>query len=110
MSKISDIEYVINKYKNFTTFSGNEVYDDGFEAGVLSVVTELESLPEVYDHMAPNRCGDCKFIRHYKHGVYERNPHSCCELIWFLDEVDYKVDELSRDSDCPLLGRINAMR
>lgn len=50
----------------------------------------------------PSTCGECKFIRAYKTGPYARNPHCCCELMWYLIEDDYKVKEDSLDTNCPL--------
>lgn len=50
----------------------------------------------------PNTCGECRFISHYKYGPYARNPHCCCELMWTLEEVDYKVKEDRLDENCPL--------
>ena len=41
---------------------------------------------------APNKCRECKHIGSYTVGPYARNPHYCCELIWRLFELDYKVD------------------
>lgn len=45
--KIKDIEFILKKYKDYNNFSGYPEYDDGFDAGVLSVITDLENLSEI---------------------------------------------------------------
>ena len=50
----------------------------------------------------PNKCRECKNIGSYTDGPYRRNPHYCCELIWRLFELDYKVDPDTLDPNCPL--------
>lgn len=50
----------------------------------------------------PKNCGNCDFIRNYEDGAFSRNPHCCCELIWFLEEEDYRVNPNSLDKNCPL--------
>ena len=52
------------------------------------------------DFKVPNTCGECRFIAHYNTGAYARNPHCCCELMWYIKSEDYKVDENSLDEDC----------
>lgn len=47
-------------------------------------------------------CKECEHIGNYTDGVYSRNPHYCCELIWELFEEDYKVDPDTIDEKCPL--------
>lgn len=47
-------------------------------------------------------CKECKHIGDYTTGVYGRNPHYCCELIWNLFEEDYIVDPDTIDDKCPL--------
>jgi hypothetical protein len=54
------------------------------------------------DFKIPNTCGECNFIGHYEIGVYRRNPHCCCGLIWYLKHEDYRVDKNSLDENCPL--------
>ena len=103
MSRIVNIDGIINKYKNYRPFTGNIDYDDGVEAGVSLLIEVLEDLPVFMNLDPPKKCGDCKFIAHYKHGPYARNPHSCCELIWFLRGDDYRVDEDKLDLGCPML-------
>jgi hypothetical protein len=49
----------------------------------------------------PKKCNDCKCIEHYKYGPFARNPHSCCELMWHLFELDYRVNPDYRDAHCP---------
>lgn len=50
----------------------------------------------------PKKCGDCNFIRPFETGAFSRNPHCCCELMWFLKEEDYRVDKNTLDENCPL--------
>ena len=50
----------------------------------------------------PKICGECEHCWHYETGVYARNPHCCCELIWELKREDYKVDKNFLNEDCPL--------
>lgn len=54
------------------------------------------------DFKVPNTCGKCNFINGYTSGAYARNPHYCCEFIWYLKNEDYKVDKNSLDKNCPL--------
>lgn len=48
----------------------------------------------------PKKCGECDFIRNYEDGAFSRNPHCCCELIWFLEGEDYRVNPNSLDKNC----------
>lgn len=50
----------------------------------------------------PNTCGECEHIGRYETGLFARNPHCCCELIWQLAKEDYKVDKNLLDEGCPL--------
>ena len=50
----------------------------------------------------PQTCGECKFIGYYEDGLWSRNPHCCCELMYNLYDEDYKVDKNSMDENCPL--------
>ena len=50
----------------------------------------------------PQTCGECKFIGYYEDGLWSRNPHYCCELMYNLYDEDYKVDKNSMDENCPL--------
>jgi len=51
----------------------------------------------------PSTCGECKFIGAYTNGPFARNPHYCCELIWDLQEEDYRVNPDELDDNCPLV-------
>ena len=51
----------------------------------------------------PYKCKKCKCVRLYNFGGFERNPHSCCELMWVLFKEDYRVDVNKRDENCPLV-------
>ena len=48
------------------------------------------------------RCGTCPHIGRYEDGVFARNPHCCCELMWELFNEDYRVDKNTLDENCPL--------
>ena len=50
----------------------------------------------------PKTCDECKYIGHYESGLFARNPHCCCELIWQILKEDYRVNKNSLDQDCPL--------
>ena len=50
------------------------------------------------DFEVPN----CKFLGRYESGLYTRNPHCCCELVWRLKQRDYKVNKATLDKNCPL--------
>lgn len=54
------------------------------------------------DFKIPDTCGECEYIGYYENGIYARNPHCCCELIWELKMEDYKVNKNSLDKNCPL--------
>ena len=54
------------------------------------------------DVVVPNKCDECEHVGHYETGVFHRNPHCCCELIWRLKKEDYRVDKNSLDENCPL--------
>lgn len=54
------------------------------------------------DIKVPRTCGECEHIGCYESGVFACNPHCCCELIWELQHMDYRVDKNSLDENCPL--------
>ena len=60
------------------------------------------SLVTLEDFKIPDKCDNCNFIGRYETGVYKRNPHCCCELIWDLKQEDYRVDKNTVDENCPL--------
>lgn len=47
------------------------------------------------------KCSECSRSRHYYTGPYARNPHYCCELMFWLFNEDYKVDPDTVDKNCP---------
>ena len=57
----------------------------------------------------PKKCNECKFVGNYTNGLYIRNPHYCCELMWILYEEDYKVNPDIVDKYCPLKDSIIAV-
>lgn len=61
--KLIDASPIIEKYTNYENFSGYEDFDEGVEAGVLSVIDELENTPEI----------NAKPII-YAHWILEREP------------------------------------
>ena len=54
----------------------------------------------------PSKCKECRFVGAYLGGVWARNPHYCCELIYDLYEEDYKVNPDIIDKKCPLVNGI----
>ena len=57
----------------------------------------------------PSKCKECSFVGAYLSGVWARNPHYCCELIYDLYKEDYKVDPDTIDEECPLAKGIIAV-
>jgi hypothetical protein len=53
----------------------------------------------------PKKCNDCPHIGHYETGPYSRSPHCCCELIWELFKIDYRINKNKLDSKCPLKNK-----
>lgn len=45
--KIIDVTPIIKKYKDYESFTGYPEFDEGYDTGVLSVVTEFEDAPEI---------------------------------------------------------------
>lgn len=62
--RLTDINPIIEKYKDYEYFSGHEDFDEGVEAGVLSVIDELENASEI----------NAKPII-YAHWILEREPN-----------------------------------
>ena len=56
----------------------------------------------IYVDELPKKCAECLFIGHYEKGCFSRNPHCCCELHWWLNDDDFKVDKNTRSENCPL--------
>ena len=56
------------------------------------------------EDLKPKCCEECRYIGDYTSGLYYRNPHYCCELVWALFELDYRVKDCHEniDSRCPL--------
>ena len=56
----------------------------------------------------PDKCDDCKWIGKYETGPYIRDPHCCCELIYKLQDEDYRVNKNTVDENCPLrtMGKV----
>ena len=52
----------------------------------------------------PTRCSECRHIGDYTTGLFKRNPHYCCELIWNLFKQDYRVNPKELDENCPYLN------
>ena len=45
MSRIVDIENILEEYNNYKSFTGHLEYDEGHDSGVARMVDELEELP-----------------------------------------------------------------
>lgn len=50
MSRIVNIEKVLQQYDNYQSFTGHPEYGDGFDTGVFHVIDELENLPVEIDY------------------------------------------------------------
>lgn len=61
--KLIDAILIIEKYTNYENFSGYEDFDEGVEAGVLSIVNELENASEIDPVHAAGAvyCKECKY-------------------------------------------------
>ena len=53
----------------------------------------------------PLNCGVCSSARKYNLPPFDRDPHTCCGLIWVLYEIDYRVDLDAIDKNCPLKNK-----
>ena len=60
------------------------------------------AIDKSYMNKMPKSCKECRHVGEYTSGVWSRNPHYCCELIWRLFEEDYRVNPDTVDSRCPL--------
>lgn len=65
--KLIDASEIIEKYTNYEYFSGYEDYDDGVEAGVLSIVDELENASEIDPVHAAGGCYCKECVYHEKY-------------------------------------------
>ena len=70
--KLIDVEPIIEKYKDYEYFSGYKDFDEGVEAGVLSVIDELENASEIDPVHAACACY-CKECLHSELIEYEDN-------------------------------------
>ena len=50
MSRIVDIENILEEYNNYESFTGHLEYDEGHDSGVTRMVDELEELPIEIDY------------------------------------------------------------
>lgn len=50
MSRIVNIENILEKYNNYESFTGYLEYDEGHDSGVARMVDELEELPIEIDY------------------------------------------------------------
>lgn len=62
--KLIDTSPIIEKYINYEYFSGYEDFDEGVEAGVLSIIDELKNASEIDPIHAANACY-CKECWYY---------------------------------------------
>lgn len=76
--KLIDASPIIEKYTNYEYSSGYEDFDDGMEAGVLSVIDELKNASEID-------------IVHFAGGCYCRECfHSELEEHEYVDDWKFK--------------------
>ena len=75
-------------------------------ADIFNKTYDLVYTPDEIDTFegfkVPNTCGECNFIGVYEDGPFHRNPHCCCELLWLLEQEEYRVNKNSLDPNCPL--------
>ena len=57
----------------------------------------------------PKKCKECNCVGDYTSGLYARNPHYCCELMWDLYKEDYRVNLDEIDEKCPLKNGISVV-
>lgn len=50
MSRIVNIENILEEYNNYESFTGHLEYDEGHDSGVARMVDELEELPIEIDY------------------------------------------------------------
>ena len=85
--KLIDAEPIIAKYKDYEYFSGYEDFDDGVEAGVLSVIDELENASEIDPVHAVGAvyCKECKYHDDevYPDSEWELHDHQECWCNWW---------------------------
>ena len=55
------------------------------------------------------KCKECNFVGNYTYGLYARNPHYWCELMWDLYKEDYKVNPEEIDEKFPLKNVISVV-
>lgn len=66
MSRLVDIEKLLQKYDDYESFTGHSEYDEGVDSGVLLMVDELENLPVINNKRVKSiiRCEEC-VLKHY---------------------------------------------
>lgn len=77
--KLINVDPIIEKYKDYEYFSGYEDFDDGVEAGVLSVVEELENASEIDPVHAAGGCycRECIYYKPYEFPESGRIIYQC---------------------------------
>ena len=50
MSRIVNIENILEEYNNYESFTGHPEYDEGFDTGIAYMVDELKELPVQIDY------------------------------------------------------------
>ena len=99
--KLTDVEPIIEKYKNYESFTGYPDYDEGRDFGVLLVVGELEDAPEI----------NAKPII-YAHWILEREPNGnpYCYHCSHCDADFHNIGIKCASKYCPDCGATMAER
>ena len=95
--KLIDVTPIIKKYKDYESFTGYPEFDEGYDTGVLSVVTELEDTPEIdpVHYAGGTYCSKCthgellyKEINNsaYLYGYHCQKYHATMPLNGFCSE------------------------
>ncbi len=86
--KLTDVEPIINKWKDYESYAHQPDYDCGFDAGIYNATLDLINAPTVnpLDVLGICRCKDCV---HFRHNI-ENEPY-CVNRYGLNDpeETDY---------------------
>lgn len=50
MTRIVNIENILEEYNDYKSFTGHPEYDEGFDTGIAHMVDELEEIPVQIDY------------------------------------------------------------
>ena len=91
--KLIDVEPIIEKYKDYEYFSGYKDFDDGVEAGVLTIVDELENVSEINPVYAAGGvyCYECRYCKQEQDSSNNIKYH--CTNYSFCDFNERNLDD-----------------